>query len=62
MIKLISTFCGIGHIRPAPGTWGSLAAVALAVLAYETGLALLVPLGAVLATLAGWLFGLIVAA
>ena len=54
MIKLINTFFGVGLLRPAPGTWGSLAAVALAVLAYESGLALLVPLGAVLATLAGF--------
>ena len=51
---MIVTFFGIGHLKPAPGTWGSAAAVALAVLAYEAGLALLVPVGFVLATLAGF--------
>ena len=39
MIKLVCTFFGVGLLRPAPGTWGSLAAVGLAVLAYEAGLA-----------------------
>ena len=27
MSALISTFFGVGHLRPAPGTWGSLAAL-----------------------------------
>lgn len=27
--RLIATLFGIGHLRPAPGTWGSAAAVAL---------------------------------
>lgn len=54
MIAAICTFFGAGLLRPAPGTWGSLAAVALAVLAYETGYALLVPAGAALATIAGF--------
>jgi phosphatidylglycerophosphatase A len=27
---LIATLGGVGHLRPAPGTWGSLAALALA--------------------------------
>lgn len=30
MMRLIATFGGIGHIRPAPGTWGSLAALPVA--------------------------------
>ena len=54
MIRLICTFGGVGLLRPAPGTWGSLAAVALAVAAYEAGLALAVPVAALLATLAGF--------
>jgi phosphatidylglycerophosphatase A len=54
MIGAIVTFFGVGHLRPAPGTWGSAAAVALAVLAYEAGAALLVPVGMVLATLIGF--------
>ncbi len=28
--SLIGTVCGVGHIRPAPGTWGSLAALPMA--------------------------------
>ena len=27
MSALIATFFGVGHLRPAPGTWGSLAAL-----------------------------------
>lgn len=54
MSRIIATFFGVGLLRPAPGTWGSLAAVALAVLAYQAGLALLVPVGVVIATLAGF--------
>lgn len=30
MTKLINSLFGIGHLRPAPGTWGSLAALPLA--------------------------------
>lgn len=54
MIGLITTFFGIGKLRPAPGTWGSLAAVALAVLVYEMGGAMLLPLMMILATLLGF--------
>uniref|UniRef100_UPI0040481903 phosphatidylglycerophosphatase A family protein n=1 Tax=Yoonia sp. TaxID=2212373 RepID=UPI0040481903 len=39
MSKLIATFFYVGHIRPAPGTWGSLAALPVAwVLITYTGL------------------------
>lgn len=54
MIGVIVTFFGVGHLRPAPGTWGSLAALALGVGAYQAGAGWLVPLGAVAATLAGF--------
>lgn len=54
MEKRIATFFGVGLMRPAPGTWGSAAAVVLAVLAYEYLHPLLVPLGFVLATVAGF--------
>ena len=54
MISMITTFFGIGRLRPAPGTWGSAAAVLLAVLVYQAGGALLIPLGAVLAALIGF--------
>ena len=30
MTRLIATFFYIGHLRPAPGTWGSLAALPVA--------------------------------
>ena len=54
MERQIATFFGVGLLRPAPGTWGSAAAVALAVLASELGGALLVPVGFVLATVLGF--------
>lgn len=54
MIGAIVTFGGIGHLRPAPGTWGSAAAVALAVLAFEAGAPLLVPVAALLFTVLGF--------
>ena len=55
MMRLIATFGFVGHLRPAPGTWGSLAAVVLAVAAYELGLWWLVPVGCLLATVAGFI-------
>lgn len=54
MHRLIATFFGIGRLRPAPGTWGSAAAVVLGVAAYEWLSPWLVPVGFVLATLAGF--------
>ena len=54
MIRAITTFGGAGLLRPAPGTWGSLAAVLLAVAAHEAGATLLVPLGAALAAALGF--------
>lgn len=35
--RLIGTVCGIGYLRPAPGTWGSLAALPLAWLLHVLG-------------------------
>ena len=54
MIRAIVTFGYVGLLRPAPGTWGSLAAVVLAVLAYQAGFALAVPLGCVVVTVLGF--------
>jgi phosphatidylglycerophosphatase A len=54
MSRAVATLFGAGFLRPAPGTWASAITVVLAVLAYEAGLALAVPLGCVLATLAGF--------
>jgi phosphatidylglycerophosphatase A len=51
----VATFFGLGHLRPASGTWASAMAVLLAVLAYQTGFALLVPFACVLATVAGFI-------
>jgi len=51
MINLTATFFGIGHIRPASGTWASLVAVLLGLMAMNQGLYWLVPLGAVLAVI-----------
>lgn len=50
----VVTLWGVGHLRPAPGTWASAVVTLLAVLAYEAGLALLVPLAAIAATVAGF--------
>ena len=54
MSRLVATFFGSGHLRPASGTWASAITVALAVAAYEAGLALAVPAGFVLATVLGF--------
>lgn len=54
MSRLIATFFGAGHLRPASGTWASAITVALAVAAYQAGWALAVPAGFVLATIAGF--------
>lgn len=51
----VATVLGAGHLRPASGTWASAIAVALAVAAYQAGLAWLVPVAFVLATVAGFL-------
>lgn len=54
MNEMIATFFGVGRLRPAPGTWGSLAAVIIAVIVYEAGAAPLLPVLFVLATVAGF--------
>ncbi len=35
--RLIGTVCGVGYLRPAPGTWGSLAALPLAYILHLIG-------------------------
>lgn len=53
MMHLISTFFLVGHLRPAPGTWGSVAALPVAWAIYALGgiwvfmgaAILLIPLG-----------------
>lgn len=54
MIAIVTTFFGIGRLQPAPGTWASLAAVVLAVLLYQAGGALLLPLAFLLAAALGF--------
>ena len=54
MNKLISTFFGVGLLKPAPGTWGSLAALPLFWMTYEiAGL-----IGVFLISVATFYFGL----
>ena len=36
MMKLVATFFGVGYLRPAPGPWGSLAALPVAYLVLST--------------------------
>lgn len=54
MIRAITTFGYVGCLRPAPGTWGSAAAVVLAVLVHETGAGWAIPVLAVLVTALGF--------
>lgn len=51
---LICTALGLGRLRPAPGTWASLATALLALLAYNLNAAALVPAACAAATLAGF--------
>ncbi len=51
--KLIATFIGAGLLRPAPGTWGSLAALPVA-WALMTLLGPLIPAAAVVFALGWW--------
>ncbi|PWU22261.1 MAG: phosphatidylglycerophosphatase A [Bdellovibrio sp.] len=39
ILKQMATWFGVGFLRPAPGTWGTLAAVPLAILCVYAGLA-----------------------
>jgi len=50
----ISTFFLVGHLRPAPGTWGSLAAIPVAWGLHILGGPILLGLGVVLSFTLGW--------
>ena len=52
--RLIATWFGAGLLRPAPGTWGSLAALPLVWLLHVLGGFLLVALATVAVFLLGW--------
>lgn len=53
MSRLVATFLGAGLLRPAPGTWGSLAAIPAAWGLVNLGGWIVLALGAVLAFLLG---------
>jgi phosphatidylglycerophosphatase A len=52
--RLIATVFGVGHIRPAPGTWGSLAALPAALLLHWLGGFTLLAVATLLVFLLGW--------
>lgn len=52
--RTITVFFGAGLIRPAPGTWGSLAAVGAAWIVHTSGGPGALALGVVLAFVLGW--------
>lgn len=54
MIRAIVTFGYVGCLRPAPGTWGSLAAVLLGAVLHQAGLTVLLPVLVVAVTLLGF--------
>lgn len=51
---IIATFGFVGHLRPAPGTWGSLAALPVGWLLHTIGGAGLLIVGIVLSFASGW--------
>jgi len=53
-MRMIATLGGIGLLRPAPGTWGSLAALGLAVLLHMAGGVVLLVLATFAVTGLGW--------
>lgn len=54
LAHLIGTVCYVGHVRPAPGTWGSLAALPLAWLLHSLGSFPLLAIATFAAFCAGW--------
>lgn len=54
MTRLIATVGGVGLLRPAPGTWGSVAGLILGVLVHMLGGAVLLVLATVAVTLVGY--------
>ena len=52
--RLIGTVCGVGYLRPAPGTWGSLAALPLAYMLHMVGGFPLLAFATVVAFVGGW--------
>jgi phosphatidylglycerophosphatase A len=54
LAELIGTVCGVGLLRPASGTWGSLAALPLAYGLFQLGGFFLVIAALVVVFFAGW--------
>lgn len=54
MSKLIATVCGVGYLRPAPGTWGSLAGVILALALHTFGGFTLLAIATIAVFFVGW--------
>jgi len=54
MSNMIATFMGVGNMRPAPGTWGSLAALPVGWLIYALGGLPLFALAIVVVFALGW--------
>lgn len=52
--SIVGTVLGVGHIRPAPGTWGSLVALPWAWLLHVLGGFPLLIIGTLLAFFCGW--------
>ncbi|MCU4651863.1 phosphatidylglycerophosphatase A [Roseibacterium sp. SDUM158016] len=54
MSRLVATLAGIGYLRPAPGTWGSLVALPLAWAVHVLGGFWLFAAATVAVTVVGW--------
>ncbi|MGP1358336.1 phosphatidylglycerophosphatase A family protein [Roseicyclus sp.] len=54
MSRMIATVFGVGYLRPAPGTWGSLAALPMAWALHEIGGFWLFAAATMVITVAGW--------
>lgn len=54
LARIVGTVCGVGYMRPAPGTWGSLAALPLAWALHVLGGFPLLVAASVLVFLSGW--------
>lgn len=52
--RLVGTVCFVGHLRPAPGTWGSLAALPIVWLLHMSGGFPLLLIAIVIAFAMGW--------
>lgn len=52
--RLIGTVCGVGHLRPAPGTWGSAVALPLAWVLHSLGGFPLFAIATLAVFAAGW--------